>query len=118
MSAEPIIPIRPAPDPALHNAIEAPTHDQAGIEPAVARSAKVLTEPIQVLLVDTAQAARMVGVSVATWHRLRSAGKTPAPLRLAGSVRYRLEDLKLWVSLGCCDRKSFEAHKVARNGRK
>jgi predicted DNA-binding transcriptional regulator AlpA len=74
--------------------------------------------PVEVLLVDTAQAARMVGVSVATWHRLRSAGKTPAPLRLAGSVRYRLEDLKLWVSLGCCDRKSFEAHKVARNGRK
>jgi predicted DNA-binding transcriptional regulator AlpA len=114
------------PDPALRlsspdatsPAVEAPASDQAGIEPAVARRAKVLTEPIEVLLVDTAQAATMIGVSVATWHRLRSAGKTPAPLHLAGSVRYRLEDLKLWVSLGCCDRKSFEAHKVARNGRK
>jgi predicted DNA-binding transcriptional regulator AlpA len=71
---------------------------------------------VEPLLVDTEQAASICGVSPASWFRLKAAGKTPAPVKLGGRVLYRVEDLKLWVALGCPDRKSFEAHKSA-NGR-
>jgi predicted DNA-binding transcriptional regulator AlpA len=74
--------------------------------------------PLEPLLVSSRQAAALVGISVASWHRLRAAGKTPLPLRLSGSVRYRTEDLRLWVSLGCPDRKTFESYKAARNAKK
>jgi predicted DNA-binding transcriptional regulator AlpA len=70
-------------------------------------------EPLQV---DTDRAAALCGLSPASWFRLKAAGKTPAPVKLGGRVLYRLSDLKMWVSLGCPDRKTFEAHKNA-NGR-
>jgi hypothetical protein len=66
--------------------------------------------------VDTDQAAAICGVSPASWFRLKAAGKTPAPVKLGGRVLHRVEDLKLWVALGCPDRKTFEAQKSA-NGR-
>jgi hypothetical protein len=65
------------------------------------------------LLVETDQAAAMCGGSPATWFRLKSAGRTPAPVKL-GRVLYRVEDLKLWVALGCPPRKEFEARRGAR----
>ena len=71
---------------------------------------------IEGLLVDTEQARAACGIGRATWFRLKSAGKTPAPVRLGGRVLYRVEDLKLWVSLGCPPRKEFEARKAAANG--
>jgi predicted DNA-binding transcriptional regulator AlpA len=85
-----------------------------------ARAAAVLTASVEPLLVDTDQAAAACGIGRATWYRLRSVGKTPAPVRLAGRVLYRVADLKLWVSLGCPSRKEFEARKAAANstGRK
>jgi predicted DNA-binding transcriptional regulator AlpA len=70
---------------------------------------------IEPLLVPAPEAARLCGVSEATWFRLKAAGKTPAPVKL-GRVLYRVEDLKLWVALGCPDRKTFEARKAAENG--
>jgi hypothetical protein len=76
---------------------------------------KRLAAAIEPLLVDTDRAAAICGVSTASWFRLKSAGKTPEPVRLGGRVLYRVEDLKLWVALGCPDRKTFEARKAAAN---
>jgi predicted DNA-binding transcriptional regulator AlpA len=74
---------------------------------------------VEPLLVDTDQAIAVCGgIGRATWFRLKSAGKTPAPVKLGGRVLYRLEDLKLWVSLGCPARAVLEAHRAAGNGRK
>jgi predicted DNA-binding transcriptional regulator AlpA len=70
-------------------------------------------QPVEPLLVDTDQAAALCGVSPASWYRLKAAGKTPAPVRLGGKVLYRVEDLRLWVALGCPDRKEFEVRKAA-----
>jgi hypothetical protein len=110
MSAEPILPIRPVLDPAE----KPPTPEAAGRK---ARAAAVLSAPVEPLLVDTEQAAAACGVGRATWFRLKSASKTPAPVKLAGRVLYRVDDLKLWVALGCPPRKEFEARKAAGNGR-
>ena len=101
----------PAPDSGPAGRVEAP---QAG--PATDR-APSLAPAVEPLLVDTEQAAAACGIGRATWFRLKSAGKTPAPVKLAGRVLYRVEDLKLWVSLGCPPRKEFEARKAASGRR-
>jgi hypothetical protein len=70
------------------------------------------------LLVRRVEAARLAGVSVATWDRLDAAGRTPAAVRLGGAKLYRVEDLREWVSWGCPERGEFEARRAAqRNGR-
>lgn len=57
----------------------------------------------------------MLSLSKRQIFRLNSCGKIPAPVRIAGSVRWRLEtDIKPWISMGCPDRKSFEALGPAR----
>jgi predicted DNA-binding transcriptional regulator AlpA len=71
------------------------------------------------LLVRAAAAARLCGVSRATWHRLAAAGRTPAPLRLGGSVLWRVEELTAWCHAGCPDRRTWEALRDAQqNGRR
>src|SRR4051794_21709084 len=51
------------------------------------------------LLVDADAAARLLGVSIATWYRMASAGRTPAPVRLTrGCVRYRYAELVEWCA--------------------
>jgi predicted DNA-binding transcriptional regulator AlpA len=93
------MPLRPEPD-------EEPGDPEAGHRQA--RAAAV--EP---LLVNTRQAAALCGIGRATWFRLKAMGKTPAPVMLAGRVLYRVEDLRLWVALGCPSRREFEARKAA-----
>ena len=41
--------------------------------------------------------------------RLNVSGKIPAPVRIGGSVRWRSSDIERWISLGCPDRRTFEA---------
>jgi hypothetical protein len=74
-----------------------------------------LTAPVEPLLVDTDRAEAMCGISPATWYRLKSAQRTPAPVRLGGRVLYRVEDLRLFVRWGCPSRREFEARKAAEN---
>ena len=60
------------------------------------------------MLIGRIDAARLCGVSPASWDRLTSAGKTPASLRLGGRVLWRRSDLDAWITLGLPDRKTFE----------
>jgi hypothetical protein len=99
----------PDPDPTV---TEADLHGR----PEAGRPAS-LVAGLEPFLVPTLAAARLSGISVAAWHRLKSAAKTPEPIRLGGKVLYRLSDLKLWVSLGCPDRRTFAAHQAARKDR-
>ena len=41
--------------------------------------------------------------------RLSACGKIPKPLKIAGSVRWRLSDIELWLSMDCPERREFEA---------
>jgi predicted DNA-binding transcriptional regulator AlpA len=110
MSADPALRIA-TPEPTPASPIEElPAAEAVGRK---ARAATVLTTTVEPLLVDTEQAAAACGIGRATWFRLKSAGKTPAPVKLAGRVLYRLTDLRLWVSLGCPPRREFEARRAA-----
>ncbi len=72
--------------------------------------------PLEPLLVDARAAARLVGISLATWHRLKSARRIgPAPVRLGGRVLYRVGDLRLWTEWGCPPLLEFEA-RLSANG--
>lgn len=76
------------------------------------------------LLVTAKAAAAMISVSPATWHRMVSAGKTPAPIRLSpGCVRFDADELRRWVTARrpdgtLPDRKEWEALRLEiDNGR-
>jgi hypothetical protein len=109
--------MRPAvPEPSLADPTEEPRAAEA--DSRKTRVTAGLSAPVEPLLVDTDQAAACCGLGRATWFRAKAAGKTPAPVRILGKVLYRVDDLKLWVALGCPSRKEFEARKAASaNGR-
>jgi predicted DNA-binding transcriptional regulator AlpA len=72
---------------------------------------------VEPLLLAAASAARLCGVSPATWHRMNAGGRCPAPVRLSrGCVRWRAEELRDWIAAGCPDRRTWEVMRAAKNG--
>jgi predicted DNA-binding transcriptional regulator AlpA len=72
---------------------------------------------VKALLLSAAQAAILCGLSPATWYRMGSAGRCPAPPRLSrGCVRWRTEELRDWIAGGCPDRRTWEALGRAKGG--
>ncbi|MGE0608309.1 MAG: helix-turn-helix transcriptional regulator [Pirellulales bacterium] len=59
------------------------------------------------LLVSADGLAQMLDLSVRTLWRLRSAGKIPAPMKLGGSVRWRLADIHAWIAAGCPEHNGY-----------
>jgi predicted DNA-binding transcriptional regulator AlpA len=72
-------------------------------------------EPEQV---SAGKAARLAGVSEATWWRLHAAGKVPRPNKLGCRTLWRIRELRDWIAAGCPDRRTWEARQAAQaNGR-
>lgn len=71
--------------------------------------------PVEPILVPAKEAARLCGISPASWYRLIAQGKLPAAVKLGGRILWSIEDLRLFVRLGCPDRTTFEARR--RNAR-
>lgn len=72
------------------------------------------TQNIQLLSVK--ELAKMLSLSKRQVHRLRSAGKIgPEELRIGGSIRFRVDEVCLWLSStpSCADRKTWQAMKQA-----
>jgi predicted DNA-binding transcriptional regulator AlpA len=63
------------------------------------------------------EAARMCGVSAATWWRWYAAGKTPEAVRVVGVTRWRADELRDWIDGGCPDRAEWEVRRAAGTGR-
>lgn len=61
------------------------------------------------LLIPDTTAAAMAGVSRATWHRLRAAGKLPPAVKLGRSVRWRRDEVVQWISAGCPPARVWDA---------
>lgn len=68
-----------------------------------------MPETLSPALLRRIEAATYCGRSTATWDRLVSAGKTPAPIKMGGAVLFRRSDLDKWVEFACPDREAFEA---------
>jgi len=52
-------------------------------------------------LIDAARFASLLSVSARTLYRLKERGHLPEPIRLGGSVRWRLGDVEQWINDGC-----------------
>ena len=57
--------------------------------------------PPEPLLIPAEELARLLQVSTRTLLRLRSAGELPQPVRLGGTVRWRLDEVRKWIAEGC-----------------
>jgi predicted DNA-binding transcriptional regulator AlpA len=68
--------------------------------------------PVQPLLIPAPEAARLCGVSEATWWRLHAAKRVPAAVKLAGRTLWRSEELRNWCEAGCPDRRTWEARRA------
>ena len=67
----------------------------------------------QKILLSAADCARMCGISRRCWFRYVANGKTPACIRLNTNPKWHREIIELWISLGCPDRKTFEAMQLS-----
>lgn len=52
-------------------------------------------------LISASQFAKMLDISKRTLHRLQSKGVLPPPIRIGGSIRWRLDVVNLWIENGC-----------------
>ncbi len=61
-------------------------------------------EPISVsepLLISAAELASLLKLSTRSLWRHLSAGQIPKPVRIGGTVRWRLEEVRNWIAAGC-----------------
>jgi hypothetical protein len=82
------------------------THDAPAQAARPAKGSAV----IEALLIPNTEAAAMIGVLRAHFHRLRAAGKFgPPAIRLGRKVMYERESLIRWVQVGCPDAATWRA---------
>lgn len=74
-------------------------------------------ESIERVTVGRENAARLVSVSVTTWDRLSSAGKTPKPIMIGCRRVWSVAEIREWIAAGAPDRKTWEAIREARDRR-
>jgi predicted DNA-binding transcriptional regulator AlpA len=62
-----------------------------------------------ILLIDIKDLARMLSRSERTLWRDHAAGRIPRPIQLGGTTRWRIDEIREWVTAGCPDRATWEA---------
>ncbi len=61
-------------------------------------------------LVDARAISEILGISKRGFWRLRAQGKIgPKPVKVGGSLRWRLSSILKWIERDCCDAAEFEA---------
>jgi predicted DNA-binding transcriptional regulator AlpA len=60
------------------------------------------------LLLRAADAAALCDTSLRTWRTWDVAGKTPQPIRIGRSLRWRASELHAWIAAGCPDRSTWQ----------
>ena len=60
------------------------------------------------LVYDSSDLCQVLRISLATLHRLRSAGRLPRALRLGGQLRWDAAEVAAWVRSGMPDLRTWE----------
>ena len=60
------------------------------------------------LLLDAAEAARLLGICRAGVYRAVSSGRMPGPVRIGRRTLWRRDELEDWVNAGCPARTRWE----------
>ncbi len=83
-----------------------------GLKPATVPTFVLAVKP---LLVGSELAGRLCGVSGRTWTRMAAASEVPHPVRLGRLRRWRVDELKRWVSAGCPSQARWESRREVTN---
>ncbi len=65
--------------------------------------------PVVDSLLSVRQLSRVTGLSARTIRRMIVEQRTPEPVRIGRSVRFRASEVDLWLKLGCPDQSTFKA---------
>lgn len=52
-------------------------------------------------LITAKELAEMLSISSRTINRMQSSGRLIPPIRIGGSVRWRLDEVEQWIGEGC-----------------
>lgn len=63
---------------------------------------------VEPLVVSAKQLGEMLGMSERTIRRLDAGGKLPVPLKIGGSTRWRLDEIRGWLRAGSPSREKWE----------
>jgi len=80
--------------------------------PADDRPARV--SAVEPLLLSARDLASLLRLGLRTIRSMDAAGKLPAPVRVGGSVRWRLDELRAWLDAGAPDRQTWARIRDAR----
>lgn len=64
-------------------------------------------------LIDVGKMAYILGIGERTVRRLDTEGRLPIPVKLGGSIRWRLNEVRQWVRAGCPGRQKWEDIKTS-----
>jgi predicted DNA-binding transcriptional regulator AlpA len=68
-------------------------------------------EHVPKLLIGIGGLSQMLDWSERTTRRKYSAGLLPRPIKISGSIRWNVEEIRRWVNAGCPTRAAWEATK-------
>lgn len=60
------------------------------------------------LLIDADEVGHLCGWSGRSTRRKDSAGLIPRPIKCGGAVRWRIDEIKKWICVGCPDRATWD----------
>ena len=73
-----------------------------------------MTMPLTEKLVSTVGLSQILNCSRRSIARYANTGKIPAPIRLSGSIKWKISDIELF--LGCnCDMTKYQEKREAEN---
>jgi predicted DNA-binding transcriptional regulator AlpA len=61
------------------------------------------------LLLNAAELANFLSISIRHVRRLNSSAKLPQPVKVGQATRWRRDEIERWVAAGCPNRASWEA---------
>ena len=70
------------------------------------------------ILVNSLEAAAMLGIKRTQWYTLKTSAKLPAPVKLGRRDFWVREELLQWVASGCPNQSKWEQMKSRENGKK
>ena len=90
----------------------------APLRPCDALTPQSVASRIEPALLRARDAAKLCGVSIASWWRWGAAGLMPRGVKIAGARLWSRGELLAWIDSGCPDRAEWQARQAAqRNGR-
>jgi len=66
-----------------------------------------MTSDLSSILLPTAVAAKLCGVSIRTWYLWDQLGKIPTPVRIGRKLFWRRDELSAWFDASCPPREEW-----------